>query len=242
MKRIAIDFLLFLALLYSCNCFAQPLNSAEEPEMPPTEEEEAEVEPELDVALPAQPGEIEEMRSPVDGLALLIGVFSPLQDEMKDIYGGAFTLSGQYCLNMSSSTDVLASVGFMQKSGDPYYDVPTFSSGKSSKLRIIPLEISVRRRIALTKSPSGLVYRGFYAGLGINYVRASEEISGLLSASGGDFGMQVLAGPQIFFTENVAFEGEVKLLMNEVDMKYEDKRYSITVTGLVIRAALSWYY
>jgi len=240
MKRIAITFLLSLVLLYSQGSFAQPVDSAEEPKPPPMEEKK----PVLERSEGAEVSALETGKAwaPKDGLTLLMGVFSPLHDEMKDIYGGAFTLSGRYCLNMSSSTDLLASVGFMQKSGDPYYDIPTFSSDGSSAIRIIPLEVSVRRRIALMKSPSGLVHRGFYGGFGINYIRATEEIPGHTSASGGDFGMQIFAGPQMFFTKNVAFEGEVKLLMNEVDMKYEDNRYSLTLSGLVIRAALSWYH
>ena len=92
------------------------------------------------------------------------------------------------------------------------------------------------------KGPSGLISRGFYAGAGINYIRAVEKIPGLLSAEGGDFGIQIFAGPQMFFTDNLAFEGEAKLLINNVDMKYEDDRYSINLSGLVVRAALAWYY
>ena len=240
MKRITIIFLLFFVLLYSYSSFAQSVSSAEEPKPPPMEEEKPGLERIEEAEVSAL--EVEKTRAPMDGLTLLMGVFSPLHDEMKDIYGGAFTLSGQYCLSMSRSTDLLASIGLMRKSGDPYYDVPTFSSDNSSTIRIVPLEISVRRRITLMKSPSGLMHRGFYAGVGVNYIRAKEEIPRLLSASGGDFGMQIFAGPQIFFTENVAFEGEVKLLMNEVDMKYEDNRYSITLSGLIIRVALSWYH
>ena len=181
-------------------------------------------------------------RPTTDGFSLLMGVYSPLHDEMKGIYGGMFSISGQYCLNMSKSIDILTSIGLMQRSGNPYYDVPTFVSGQDSKIRIIPLELSIRRRIAFMRSPAGFVTRGLYVGTGINYVMAKEEIPDMLDASGGDFGVQVFAGPQMFFTENLAFEGEVKLLLNEVDMKHEDERYSVTLSGLVIRAALSWYY
>ena len=229
MKRTVTIFLLSFALL-SYSSFARCANFGEELESSLMEEE-------VEVQL-----EFGKTRAPMDGLTLLMGVFSPLHDEIKDMYGSGFTLSGRYCLNMSGSTDVLASIGFMQNGGDPYYNVSTFSSSEPSTLSIIPLEVSVRRRIVLTRSPSGLVLRGLYAGVGINYIRATEEVPQILSASGGDFGMQIFAGPHVFFTDNIAFEGEVKLLMNEVDMKYEDNRYSLTLTGLVIRAALSWYY
>ena len=259
MKRIAIAFLLSFALLYSHSSFAQSADSAEEPKTPLVEVKAAEAQPAVEKTKPKvvetmpvvektkptvekiQPV-VEKTNPTMDGLALLMGVYSPLQDEMKGIYGGAFALSGQYCLNMSKSVDLLASIGFIQKTGNPYYDVPTFSSGSSSEIRIIPMEVSIRRRIVFMKSPSGLVSRGLYVGAGINYVRASEEIPEIMSSSGGDFGMQIFAGPQMFITKNLAFEGEVKLMMNEVDMKHEDERYSITLSGLVIRAALSWYY
>ena len=221
MKKTTITFLLFFALLTLYASVAYSMSS----------EDEAEAQ-----------SAVSNTKLTMDGLAILMGVFSPINDEMKNIYGSAFTLGGQYCINMSRSTDILTSIGFAQKTGDPYYDDPTFSSSESSELRIVPLEVSIRQRITLMKNPSGLVHRGLYAGIGLNYIWATEEIPGLLSSKGGDFGMQVFAGPQIFFTKNVAFEGEVKLLMNDVDMKYEDERYSITLSGLVIRVGLSWYY
>lgn len=216
-------FLLSFALLYLCgsSSFAQALISTEAAEPQP---------------------EIREMKPTMDGFSLLMGVYSPLHDEMKGIYGSIFSMSGQYCLSMSRSIDILTSIGFMQRSGNPYYDVPTFESGQSSKIRIIPLELSIRRRMAFMRSPAGFVTRGLYIGTGINYAIAKEEIPGMLEASGGDFGVQIFAGPQMFFTPNLAFEGEVKLFLNEVDMKHEDDRYSLTLSGLVIRAALSWYY
>lgn len=177
-----------------------------------------------------------------DGLSILMGIYSPLHSEMKGIYGGAFTISGQYCLNMSESVDLLASIGFINKEGNPYYNDPTFSSGDPSKLSIIPMEFSIRKRITLTRDESDSRSRGFHLGGGINYVRASEKIPNIMSASGGDFGLQIFAGPQIFFREDLAFEGDIKLLMNEVDMKSDENRYSITLSGVILRVALSWYY
>jgi len=229
MKITAITFLLFFLCSYSS--FAQTVDSPEKAE----NEMEATFSPWM---------EEEDMGRPMDGITLLMGVYSPFDDEMKGIYGSAFSLSGQYCLNMSRSIDLLGAIGFAKKGGDPYYDVPTFasSSDESSSIRIIPLEISMRYRMALMKSPYGSLSRGLYAGAGINYIWAKEEIPGTPSASGGDFGAQIFAGPQIFINKNLAFEGEVKLLLNSVDMKYEEKRYSLTLSGLLIRAGLSWYY
>ena len=229
MKITAITFLLFSLCFY--NSFAQPVDSAEK-------EDEG-----MGATFSSWLDE-EEMGQPMDGISLLMGIYSPFDDEMKGIYGSAFSLSGQYCLNMSRSIDLLGSIGLVTKGGDPYYDVPTFStsSDDSSSLRIIPLEISIRNRVALMKSPYGSLSRGLYAGAGINYIWAKEEIPGAPSASGGDFGAQIFAGPQIFINRNLAFEGEVKLLLNSVDMKYEERRYSLTLSGLLIRAGLSWYY
>ena len=225
MTRTLTIFLLSFALLYlvSSSSFSQTEAPAET------------------VAVEPQP-EVRGMKPTLDGFSLLMGVYSPLHDEMKGIYGGMFSLSGQYCLNMSRTIDILASIGLMKRSGNPYYDIPTFVSGQSSDIRIIPLELSVRRRIAFMRSPTGFMTRGLYIGTGINYLMVKEKIPGILDASGGDFGVQIFAGPQMFFTRNLAFDGEVKLFLNEVDMKHEDNRYSVTLSGLVIRAALSWYY
>ncbi len=231
MKSTVSTFLLCFALLYPYSSFAESTGSTSEPGLVPAQVQGTEIQPAAGATKPT-----------MDGLTLLMGVYSPLDEEMKGIYGGMFSLSGQYSLNMGGPTDLLASIGFMRRSGNPYYNVPTFSSGRSSTIQIIPMELSIRRRMTFMKSPSGSTARGFHAGAGVNYVRASEEISEFLSASGGDFGVQIFAGPQIFFTQNFVLEGEVKFLMNEVDMKHEDNKYSITLSGLIIRAALSWYY
>ena len=229
MKKIIPIFLLCFALLCPYDSLAQPESPAQDPA--PADPLVAKLNP---VSADQKPA--------MDGLTLLMGVYSPLHEEMKGIYGGMFSLSGQYSLNMGGTTDLLASIGFMRKSGNPYYNVPTFSSGKSSTIQIIPMELSIRRRMVFMRKASGLPSRGLYAGLGLNYIRASEEISEFMSSKGGGFGVQVFAGPQIFLKEDLVIEGEVKLLMNEVDMSHEDTRYSITLTGLVIRAAISWYY
>ena len=235
-NRTAIFLLLPLALLCSYSSFAQPVDSVEGQGSLPTQEQ-AEDRPAIE-----EPTEYETSESPMDGPTLLMGVFIPLHDDIKEIYGSAFMLSGQYCLNMSNYMDLIGSVSYVKRSGDPYYDVPTFSSDKSSTIKIIPLEASVRRRVPLMRSPSGFVSRGLYFGAGINYILDREKIPGVLSAKGGNFGAQIFAGPQIFFTENLAFEGEIKLLLNEVGMEYENEEYSINLSALVFRVALSWYY
>ena len=229
MKAIFIIFALSFALLYSHSSFAQSVDSATGPKAPTVRVAEA------------QPP-VGRRNPTMDGLTFRMGVFSPFHDEMKGIYGSAFALSGRYCLNMSKSTDLLASVGLVRKDGDPYHDVPTFSSGRASTIQFVPMELSMRRRMVFMRDQSSAASRGLYAGAGINYVRAEEEIPGILSASGGDFGAQIFAGPQIFFAENFAFEGEVKLLMSQVDMKHEDEMYTITLSGLLVTAALSWYF
>lgn len=223
MKRLTIIFLLCFALLYSYTSLADST--------PPVQIKPIETQPTMGAMEPI-----------MDGLTLLMGVYSPIDEEMKGIYGEMFSLSAQYSLNMGGTTDLVASIGFMRKNGNPYYNIPTFSSGRSSTIQIIPMELSIRRRMTFMRTPSGSTARGFYVGGGINYVRASEDISEFLSAKGGDFGTQIFAGPQIFFTQNLVLEGEVKFLMNDVDMTHEDNKYSITLSGLIIRAALSWYY
>ena len=173
-----------------------------------------------------------------DGVGIMMGAYSPFHSEMKGIYGGAFMLSGQYCLNMSRSIDLLMSIGFIRKEGNPYYEDSTFTSGDRSNIRIIPMEVNIRKRFVLMREPA----RGLFVGAGINYISANEKVPDIISASGGDFGSHIFAGPQIFIMDNVAFEGEVKLLMNEIDMKDGSLRYPLTLSGLTIKAGLSWYY
>ena len=180
--------------------------------------------------------------SPLDGFTLMTGVFYPLNASMKDMYGGAFTIGGRYCFNMSRSVDLLGSISFVRNGGDPYYDEPTFTTGASSTLQFVPIEASMRERIVLMRNSEGLVTRGIYVGAGVNYVRAKEEIPDILSTKGGDFGIQLFVGPQVFFTENLALEVEMKVFINNVHMRDERNQYDISLSGLVVRAGISWYY
>jgi len=178
------------------------------------------------------------IRHPTDGVAFMMGAYSPFNSDMKDIYGSAFTISGQYCLNMSRFLDLLGSIGYTHKGGNPYYGDLTFTSGEFSTITIVPIEMSIRGRLAFMKEPA----RGLFAGIGINYIRVTEKVPDIVSAKGGDFGMHLFVGPQIFLRDGLAFEGEIKLLMNEIDMKDGSLRYPITLSGLTIKAGLSWYY
>ena len=173
-----------------------------------------------------------------DGVGIRLGVYSPFHEEMKGIYGGAFAFDAQYSLNMSLTTDLLASVGLIRKEGNPYYGDPSFTSGDRSKISIIPIEVSLRKRFSLMKYPP----RGMFIGAGINYIRVAEKMTDIVSATGGDFGTHIFVGPQIFLRDGLAFEGEVKLLINEVDLKSGNIRYPVTLSGLIIKAGLMWYY
>ena len=177
-----------------------------------------------------------------DGFAILMGVYSPFDTEMKGIYGSAFSLGAQYYLNMSRSIDLLASVSFAHKKGNPFYDDLTFTSDNISSITFFPIELSIRKRFIFMKNPTKGLSRGLYLGTGINYIHASEKIKDEKSTRGGDFGTHIFAGPQIFLNDNLAFEGEVKVLLNNVDMKRGSTRYPITFSGLTIKAGLAWYY
>jgi len=177
-----------------------------------------------------------------DGFAILMGVYSPFDEEMKGIYGSLFSLGAQYCLNMSRSIDILASAGFAHKKGNPFYDDLTFTSDNISSITFFPMELSIRKRFIFMKNPTKGLSRGLYIGTGINYILAYEKINDKKSTNGNDFGTHVFAGPQIFLSDNLAFEGDVKILFNNIDMKRGSTRYSITFSGLVIKAGLAWYY
>lgn len=178
------------------------------------------------------------LKHPTDGVAIMMGTYSPFHSEMKGIYGSAFTLNGQYYLNMSRTIDLIGSIGYTHKVGNPYYKELTFTSGENSTINIVPIEVSIRNRFVFMKEPA----RGLFVGLGMNYIRVTEKVPDIVSSSGGDFGFHLFIGPQIFLRDGIAFEGEIKLLMNEVDMKDGSLRYPISLSGLTIKAGLSWYY
>ncbi|HGE69390.1 TPA: hypothetical protein ENX78_01055 [Candidatus Poribacteria bacterium] len=184
----------------------------------------------------------EEIVVTTDGFAILMGVYNPFDEDMKGIYGSSFSLSTQYCLNMGRSIDLLASIGFVHKNGNPFYDDLTFTSDNISTITFFPIEISARKRFIFMKNPTKGLSRGLYIGGGINYIRAREKINEKQTTSGGDFGTHFFAGPQIFLNDNLAFEGDVKLLFNNIDMKHGSTRYSIMFSGLMIKAGLAWYY
>jgi hypothetical protein len=220
MKNLFI-FNLMIFLLSFQNSYAQSSGSAKAPELNPAKEKEK--------------------HPQMDGIMFMMGTYSPLHSEMKGIYGTAFTLGIQHCLNMSKSMDIITSIGYASKSGNPYYDVSTFSSGKKSTIRLIPVEISLRRRMVIMQNAKS-VTRGLYGGIGLNYIRAREEITDILLAKGGDLGLQIFAGPQIFLNNNLAFEAEIKLMMNSVGMKYRDNNYKLNLYGIIVKGILSWYY
>ncbi len=197
---------------------------------------------ELSRGISSEEDQGEEIIVTLDGFSVLMGVYSPFDTNMKGIYGSIFSLSARYCLNMGRSVDLLASVGFAHKNGNPFYDDLTFTSDNISSITFFPVEISARKRFIFMKNPTKGLSRGLYIGGGVNYIRAREKINEIQTTNGGDFGAHLFAGPQIFLNDSLAFEGDVKLLFNSIDMKHGSIRYSLMFSGLMIKAGLAWYY
>lgn len=99
----------------------------------------------------------------------------------RDVYGEIFSLSGQYSLNVGGTRDFLASISLMGKNENPYYNTPTSFSGKSPTIRIIPMELSIRRHKVFIGNSFGSTFQKLHAEARANYTK-TQIFAGPLGA------------------------------------------------------------
>ena len=180
-----------------------------------------------------------------DSFGLYGGLYSPSEESTDSIYGSELLFGVQYkfAIHPNSMPDLglAASIGVLQKKGDPYNDNTFTAAGSVSRLTLVPVEISYVLNLISNRLDTGRRIRSLYAGIGTNYVWARERLPESPLAKGGTFGGQILAGVDFFVSKHITLGLEIKYLRNRPLMKSDEASdYRVRLDGTQVQVMFAW--
>jgi hypothetical protein len=149
----------------------------------------------------------------------------------------------QYKLAVSTHTGLAASIGVLQKKGDPYNDSTFISTDSSSSLTFVPAEISYIVNLIPNLPETARRINILYVGVGVNHVWTRERAPGSPLAKGAAFGTQILAGTTFSVSKDFSLGLELKYLGNQPLMKLETGRnYDVELNGAQAQMIFVWHF
>ncbi|MFQ6113312.1 MAG: hypothetical protein ACE5NG_04380 [bacterium] len=169
-------------------------------------------------------------------LIALGGVFSPIDNEIQNIYGGGPT--GQIALAASVGEYGRVKFGgnFFNRSGDPFYQSRDFDAGDPAELTLTGLSLS------LEANPLTAGYPRLYFGAGVEYVFGKEEITGQESGDGGAIGARLSVTPEFRLSQRISFIAEAGYRFLELTFKSDRDRYRFNLSGASLLLGLGYNF
>lgn len=178
-----------------------------------------------------------------EGFGLYGGFHSPSESSTDSIYGSVPMFGIKYKLAVSTHTGLAASVGILQKNGDPYNDNTFVSTDSSSSVTFIPAEISYIINLISNLPETERRVHSLYVGVGVNHIWTRERAPGSSLATGAAFGSQVLAGTTFSISTSFVLGLEFKYLRNRPLMKLDSGRnYRIRLDGTQAQMKFVWHF
>ena len=178
-----------------------------------------------------------------EGFGLRGGFHSPSEDSTDSIYGSIPMFGAQYKLAVSTHTGLAASIGVLQKQGDPYNDSTFISTDSSSSLTFVPAEISYIVNLIPNLPETTRRIDILYVGVGVNHVWTRERAPGSPLAKGNAFGSQILAGISFAVSKDFDLGLELKYLINRPLMKSDVNRdYQVRLDGAQAQMTFVWHF
>lgn len=178
-----------------------------------------------------------------EGFGLYGGFHSLSESSSDSIYGSMPMFGVKYKLAVSTHTGLAASIGVLQKKGDPYNDNTFVSTDSSSSLTFAPVEISYIINLISNLPETERRVHSLYIGIGVNHIWTRERGPGSPLATGAAFGSQVLAGTTFSISNSFVLGLEFKHLRNRPLMKLDSGRtYRVQLDGTQAQLKFVWHF
>ena len=177
-----------------------------------------------------------------EGFGLYGGFHRSSEASTDSIYGSIPMFGAQYKLAVSTHTGLAASIGVLQKKGNPYNDSTFISTDSSSSLTFVPAEISYIVNLIPNLPETARRIDILYVGVGVNHVWTRERAPGSPLATGAAFGSQILAGTTFSISKDFDLGLELKYLINRPLMKLDVNRYQVRLDGVQAQMTFVWHF
>jgi hypothetical protein len=183
-----------------------------------------------------------------EAFALYASLYNPTEDSTQSIYGNAALFGMRYRFPIQQHMNILASVGVLHKTGDPFVNNSTFLNDRTfiaveplSRFTYIPIEISYLINIISNPPETNRRLRNIYVGFGANHAWSRERLLESDLAKGSAFGTQFFTGIDFYVSGNLGFSIELKYMRNRPLMKLEsDSNYNVQLDAVLLHTMLVW--
>jgi len=169
-------------------------------------------------------------------ISLLIGAFSPFENEVQRIYGTGPQGQLQLGMPFGKLGRVTLGAGYFRQAGDPYYRADDFDAGNAGRFEVVPFSLRVE-----TSSLGGRNTKVFI-GAGLDGVWVRENIKGLPNSTGATIGAHVSVHPEFYLNGPFAIVTEGRLQFADVTLKSGRNRYDFDLTGVSLMAGVAYRF
>ncbi|MCH8874098.1 hypothetical protein IH824_15230 [candidate division KSB1 bacterium] len=169
-------------------------------------------------------------------LIALGGVFTPIDEEIQNIYGdaplGKIVLSSP----LGKQGRLKFGVNSFNRSGDPFYQSPDFNAGNVADLTLTGVSLSLETNPLTSGHP---IVR---LGAGIEYVFGKERIVEQKSGTGRAVGAHLSLTPEFPISKRVSFFAEASYRFLEITFKRDRDRYKFDLSGANLLVGLGYKF
>ncbi|MFQ5639277.1 MAG: hypothetical protein ACE5IR_14940 [bacterium] len=168
-------------------------------------------------------------------LLALGGVFSPSDDEIRNIYGDALLGKVELAAPLSPFSRLRLGANVFSRNGDPFYQSGDFNAGDVADLTLKGVSLSLETN-PFRKNKTQVQ---LYFGAGVDYVFANEEILGRETGDGSAIGAHISVTPEFPLSQRVSFVAEASYRWLEITFKSGRNRYKFNLSGASLLIGLA---
>jgi hypothetical protein len=167
-------------------------------------------------------------------LLALGGVFSPIDEEVQNIYGASLTGNIAVTAPLGKRGRIRLGSSLLERRGDPFYQSRDFYLPGAGKLSLRGVSMTLETHARTTGNPR------LYIGGGVDYFFGREKLNGLDASKGGAIGAHLSLTPEIRVTSTVALVAEASYQFLEITFKSGRERYKFNLSGARLLAGLAF--
>lgn len=162
------------------------------------------------------------------------GVFSPLEEEIQNVYGSGPILQLKLVAAINEQSRLKIGVSHFRSSGNPFYRLNDFLAGDVATLSMNSLSLILELGGKSAQNPK------IYVGAGVFYSFGSENIEGVGTNNGDGLGGLFSLSPEFQLSNNVFLVMEAALRLVEVKFRNNNRRYTFNLTGGTLSLGIAY--
>ena len=167
---------------------------------------------------------------------VLGGVFSPVNDEIQNVYGDGPTAHFALASALGQRGRIKLAVNYFNQNGDPFYRSVDFVADNAGELTLTGASLSLETNPLTNKYPH------LYFGAGVDYVFGKESITGLADGDGNGIGAHLSFIPEFQISQRLSLVVDATYRFLEIKFKSGRNRYQFDLSGANLTIGLGYNF